>query len=90
MSLPFIPDEKTLHPAVEYGLPAGGALFFGVLAWWTTWTIGAAPSWSVTIDDDGLWWANSSKERGLVPWASIVTVRERLYRERLDLVDERG
>jgi hypothetical protein len=41
----------------------------------------------VATDDDGVWYIHIGKDKGLISWEVIHRVKERPYRQRLDLLD---
>lgn len=72
------------------GLSVAGIAFFGLLAWYGFRIAKQLPHCSVSVDDDGLWPAHLSKETQLVRWGDVHSLRERVYLQRLDLLDSEG
>lgn len=97
IALPFLPDDASPNgccqpasPIRIYIVSVVCTLFFSALALYSIRTLKALPLRSVAADDDGLWLAHLSKDKGLVRWQNIATVRERPILQRLDLLSESG
>ena len=86
LSLPFLPDENegnlngilmvTVMCTVVFG-------FFSVFTWCT---LKKLPFADVAADDDGVWYMHIGKDKGLIAWDKIHRIKERPYKQRLDLL----
>jgi hypothetical protein len=89
--LPFLPDQT--RPAFGtgiVGLSGFGVLFFGVLAWLSFRIAKRLPQSSVSVDEDGIWPTHLTREKSLVRWKDVHSAKERLYLQRMDLLNASG
>jgi hypothetical protein len=89
-SLPFFPTSRAEHMRALYGLSIAGTALFALVGWQSFRTARRLPLCAITVDDDGLWLAHLSKEAGLVTWDDIESIRERVFLQRMDLLDGIG
>lgn len=86
LALPFLDEPR---PAL-FAVQAFGLLLFGGLGTFCAHTLRRLPCFAVTVDRDGLWPAHLPRVRGLVPWHSVRSLRERPALQRLELLDHAG
>jgi hypothetical protein len=90
-SLPFfLPPSRAEHMRAFYGLSIAGTALFALFGWQSFRTARRLPLCAVTVDGDGLWLAHLSKEAGLITWDDIESIRERVFLQRMDLLDGIG
>ncbi len=88
---PLFPEPWGFNSRTEtYVVIVLGVLIFGSVAVWMYRSLKSIPFLAVTVDNDGLWLARTSKERGLVPWRSIRAVKERHVMHGIELLDDHG
>lgn len=90
IALPFLPGYRQSNPIGAVSLSVLGVCFFGVLGWYGFRIAKRLPYCAVSIDKDGLWSAHLSKETALIRWGQVHSTRERVYLQRLDLLDSHG
>ncbi len=86
-SLPFLPDENAGNPKGALMITIMCTALYGVFSILTWRTLKKLPSADVAADEDGVWYLHIGKDNGLIPWDKIHTLKERLYMQRLDLLD---
>jgi hypothetical protein len=86
-SLPFLPDENGGNPKGTLMITIMCTVLFGAFSILTWRTLKKLPFADVATDEDGVWYLHIGKDNGLIPWDKIHTVKERLYMQRLDLLD---
>ena len=87
LSLPFFPGEEESNPNVILMITLMCTVvfgFFSILIWLS---LKKLPFADVAADDDGIWYMHIGKDKGLISWDKIHKVKERLYMQRLDLLD---
>ena len=89
VALPFLPDEdRTSISFGAIGLSSFGAIFFGAVGWYGFRIAQQLPQSSISIDGDGLWLAHQSKRESLIRWEDVHSTRDRLFLQRLELLDK--
>lgn len=86
-SLPFLPDENGGNPQGTLMITIMCTVLFGAFSILTWRTLKKLSFADVAADEDGVWYLHIGKDKGLIPWDKIHTVKERLYMQRLDLLD---
>jgi hypothetical protein len=89
-SLPFFPPSRAEHMRALYGLSIAGTALFALFGWQSFRTARRLPLCAITVDGDGLWLAHLNKEAGLITWDDIESIRERVFLQRMDLLDGIG
>ncbi|MEJ2765965.1 hypothetical protein VV869_18590 [Photobacterium sp. MCCC 1A19761] len=90
LMMPFIPGEAdedfyaNLRASIFGFVVCSG---FTALAYYL---LRKLPYTNVVADNDGLWYKHLGKERGLVRWRDISSVKQRLFLQSMDLLDEHG
>ncbi len=90
VALPFLPDDGKGSAEKTFILSTMCIVVFGfctILAWLT---LRKLPYVDIIIDDDGLWYKHKQKKHDLVPWKKIDKLKERAYRQCLDVLDSSG
>lgn len=91
VALPFLPNgDRPSNNFGIIGLSVFGVVFFGALGWYGFRVSKQLPQCSVSVDRDGLWPAHLSKEKSQVRWEDVYSTSERMYLQRLDLLDKNG
>ena len=86
----FVPEsDGTLNLASVLVLLFCSTIFGG-FGYYTYRTLKSFPRFSISIDEDGLWYSVKSKEEGLIDWASIQSVQEKRILQKLRLQDRNG
>jgi hypothetical protein len=91
LTLPFLPLDGPAR--VRLGLQvisAVGFCLFGATAWYAYRTKKRLPTSAIALDDDGIWPAHMPKDTALLRWTEIRSVRERRFRQCLELFDVVG
>lgn len=89
--LPVIPDEgKPRNESFLLGFSIIGCIGFGVGAWYSFQIVRRLPEAAVSVDEDGLWPTIKSRDEALVPWTTIVRLREREVLQRVEAIDAAG
>jgi hypothetical protein len=89
--LPFLPDDgKPRNEAFLLGLSIVGCLGFGFGAWYSWQLVRRLPEAAVSIDESGLWPSIRNRDEALVPWSTIVRLREREFLQRIEAIDASG
>lgn len=90
-ALPFLPDQGPHRNAIATSaLSLVGMALFGILGWYSYRSLRQLPMAAVSVDNDGLWPAHIPKDRALVRWDRVHSVREHPFMQRLDLLDMGG
>jgi hypothetical protein len=87
---PVITPEQKFYLHIVYEASVFTALIFAFMSWTNFHISRRIPFQAVTIDNEGLWPAHRSKDESLVRWDQIADVKERHYRQRLDLIGHDG
>ena len=92
--LAFWPTELNSDPnANDTGARIIGVvciLLFGALAILSVVTLRRLPYTAITADDDGIWYQHVGKADGLVAWSQLASLKERSFRQCLDVYDAQG
>lgn len=85
-------DAEAVSRGLVFGLGAAGVcIVIAILAaCYLKWCVRQLPRYQISVDNDGLWQTEASKQRGLVPWNAICRIAPRLTKQRYDLLDENG
>lgn len=89
LGIPFL-EHGPASSATVMAVSALGAIFFGLLGWYTLRIAGQVARHSISLDNEGLWYEHLPKERTFVRWPDVRSMRERWLLQRLDLVDGEG
>lgn len=90
LGVTFIPEEDgtfNLAGIVTMLLTSAALGAFTIYAYRT---LKSFPNFSISIDDEGLWYAHKSKSDGLITWTSIQTVQEKPTGQKLSLKNDKG
>lgn len=90
-ALPFLPD--TTKPGAQtfllcFSIVACLGSAFG--AWYSWQIVRRLPDADISVDEQGLWPTIRNRHGALIPWQSIVALREREVLQRIDALDATG
>jgi hypothetical protein len=89
--LPVIPDDgKPRNESFLLGFAIVGCIGFSLGAWYSWQMVRRLPEAAVSIDEHGLWPTVKQRDEALVPWRTIVRLREREVLQRLEAIDAAG
>jgi hypothetical protein len=89
-ALPFLPDDENGNPNGTLIITLMCTVVFGFLSVLSWLTLRKLPYADVAADDDGIWSMHIGKDNGLISWGIISKIKERSYRQCLDLLDCNG
>jgi hypothetical protein len=88
-ALPFLPGEMESGFGATLRISLMCVVVFGSFSLLTWRLLRRLPLAAIVADDEGLWYRHAGREKGLVPWARIASIKERALLQRLDLLDSR-
>jgi hypothetical protein len=90
-SLPFFPEDgKPRNESFLLGLSIVGGIGFSLGAWYAWQIVRRLPEAALSVDEHGLWPTVKHRDEALIPWTTIVRLREREVLQRLEAVDAAG
>lgn len=90
LGVSFIPESDGTLNLANVVIMLFCSTFLGGFGYYGYRTLKSFPRFSISVDEDGLWYTEKSKEEGLIPWASIQCVQEKPMFQKLQLQDQNG
>lgn len=88
LGLSFIPESDGTLNLASVVIMLFCSTFLGGFGYYGYRTLKSFPRFSISVDEDGLWYTDKSKEEGLIPWTSIYCVQEKPMFQKLQLQDQ--
>jgi hypothetical protein len=89
-ALPVLPGDRPRNEPFLLAFSIVACLGFAVGAWYSWKIVRQLPEAAISVDEQGLWPSIKNRHDAMVPWNSIVRLRERALLQRIDALDATG